>query len=66
MLFLIPFSTAKKSYLSMNSAALSHKMKEDEEAGSFKLITNHNMPHESLVVVLSQNYLVLLSSPGAW
>jgi len=33
----------KKPYLSMNSAVISQKMKEDEEASSFKLTMDHGL-----------------------
>jgi len=40
----------KKPYLGMNLTVLSHKMKEDEEASSFKLTTDYGLYHEGSVV----------------
>ena len=55
-----PRTVVEKAYLSMNSAILSHKIKEDKKASSFKLAT------ECPWLTLSQNSLDLLSSPLPW
>lgn len=44
-------SVARKSFLSMNSGILSHKMKAEKEASSFKLITDRGLHHGVPVVV---------------
>ena len=45
-----PRTVVEKAYLSMNSAILSHKMKEDEEAGNFKLTTDRGLHHGGSMV----------------
>jgi len=57
---------AQKPYLSMNSAILSHKIKEDKEASSFKLTKVCGLPMDGPRFTLSQNSLAILSSPRAW
>ena len=65
-LSMLSLFAAKKPYLSMNLAILSHKMEEDEDTSSFKFTMDRGLHREGSMIALSQHSLVLLSSPWIW
>jgi len=49
-------SVARKPFLSVNSSILSYRMKAEEEASSFKLMTDHGLHHRASMVAFVSKF----------